>query len=386
MIILDLNMAAGEFELISSETYLFYNTETGQFDFYSNYMDIEEADSERFEDDVWIAAPSQQDLNEYAIMSDFADSVTDERKNELLNVALEGRGAFRRFKDTLPRVDLEDEWYAFKREAFIRIAQEWCEVNGIKYVNTAETRKPKSSQSSNSKGAKPLDAPDSKLAVTLPTLQSHNHIVGDIERGVKVFNGGGIEFEKREPYTYWVKVPHKHGSKFVSVVFTRDGEDIKKHFCDCTWADKKPPVCRHVVAAVLAIQNGIAETKLAIGKAATVRATVTDKKTARAAGSGSLDVLATPMMIALMEQAACDCLADCLDGKQTSVGSLINVEHTVPSPVGAEITASATIDSVFGRKVEFTVTASDKSGEIGKGKHTRIIVDKESFMKKAQTR
>jgi len=127
-------------------------------------------------------------------------------------------------------------------------------------------------------------------------------------------------------------------------------------------------------------QNGIVETKLASGKSATVSATVTERDTANAVGSGSLDVFATPMMIALMERAACECLADCLYGGQTSVGTLINVEHVAASPVGAEVTATATIDSVLGRRVEFAVIANSGDRVIGKGKHTRVIVDVERFM------
>ena len=56
---LDLNAAADEFEMINSETQLFYNKETGEFDFYSDFMDIEEADAEKFDDEAWISAPSQ---------------------------------------------------------------------------------------------------------------------------------------------------------------------------------------------------------------------------------------------------------------------------------------------------------------------------------------
>ena len=98
---LDLNKAADEFEIISDEHQLFYNKETGEFDFYIDpiYSGIED-DAEKFEDDCWIAAPSQRELGEYDIMVSFAETVTDPRANELLCVALEGRGAFRRFKDS----------------------------------------------------------------------------------------------------------------------------------------------------------------------------------------------------------------------------------------------------------------------------------------------
>jgi hypothetical protein len=101
-----------------------------------------------------------------------------------------------------------------------------------------------------------------KYAVSVSTLERHNHIIGDIARGVKVYENGGIEFMEffyDDPDRYIAKVPHKGGVKNVSVLFSRDGRDIEEYFCDCTWRDKEPPVCRHVVAAVLAIQNGISE-------------------------------------------------------------------------------------------------------------------------------
>ena len=112
------------------------------------------------------------------------------------------------------------------------------------------------------------------IAVTMVTLKSHNHIVGDVERGVKVYNSGGVEWEEHRSGQYLARVPHKGDFKMVTVTFTRDGTDIKNIYCHCTCQHKKPPVCRHVVAAVLAIQGGITETKLALGKTATIEATV----------------------------------------------------------------------------------------------------------------
>jgi len=130
---LDLNAAADEFDMISDDMHLFYNTETGEFDFYADFMESGDVDAEKFEEDCWIAAPSQRDIGEYDMMSDFADTVTDPRKNELLCVALEGKGAFRRFKDTLHRVGLTEQWYAFKHDAYVELAREWCEENEIPY-------------------------------------------------------------------------------------------------------------------------------------------------------------------------------------------------------------------------------------------------------------
>ena len=122
------------------------------------------------------------------------------------------------------------------------------------------------------------------------------------------------------------------------------------------------------------------------GKTATVTTTVTDKNTAKAVGSGNLDVFATPMMIALMEQAACECIADSLESTQSSVGTQINVAHTAASPLGATISATATVSDVDGRKVSFTVAAHDGTNEIGNGTHERFVIDAERFMKKLEQR
>ena len=131
----DLNKAAEAFEMIDAETHLFYNTETGEFDWYNDFFGSpDDNDTEKFEDDEWVMAPTQWDIEEYEMMVDFAGAVDDPRKCELLCVALEGRGAFRRFKDTLYRVDMTEEWYKFKHEKYIEVAREWCEQNGLEYI------------------------------------------------------------------------------------------------------------------------------------------------------------------------------------------------------------------------------------------------------------
>lgn len=123
---------------------------------------------------------------------------------------------------------------------------------------------------------------------------------------------------------------------------------------------------------------------MTIGKTARASVSVTGQNTARAVGSGSLEVFATPMMIALMERAACAALADCLEEGQTSVGVSVSVSHTAASPVGALVTAEAVITSIDGRKIEFDVAARDENNCIGAGKHTRVIVDGAKFMKKLE--
>jgi len=127
-------------------------------------------------------------------------------------------------------------------------------------------------------------------------------------------------------------------------------------------------------------------TEMKIGKYALVSAVVDDTNTALAVESGGLAVFSTPMMIALMERAAFECLEENLEPGQTSVGTAINISHNVACPVGAEITATAIIDGIFERRIEFSVAACDNHGEIGNGKHTRMIVDSQRLMDKAIAR
>jgi len=94
-------------------------------------------------------------------------------------------------------------------------------------------------------------------AVTLRRLEEHNHIVGDIPRGVKLYENGGIEYTELELNYFVGRVPHKKGeTKTVAITFSSDGLDIEHHFCDCNRLSTSPPICRHIVAAVLAIQGG----------------------------------------------------------------------------------------------------------------------------------
>lgn len=115
------------------------------------------------------------------------------------------------------------------------------------------------------------------------------------------------------------------------------------------------------------------------GSAETV---VRETNTALAMGSGSLYVFATPSMIALMEQAACNAVAACLDEESTSVGTLVNITHNAATGMGKAVTATATLVEVQGRKLVFEVTAADEDKQIGKGTHERFIVNKEKFMAK----
>lgn len=118
------------------------------------------------------------------------------------------------------------------------------------------------------------------------------------------------------------------------------------------------------------------------GLTGTAETVVHETNTALAMGSGSLHVFATPSMIALMEQAACNAVAACLDEESTSVGTLVNITHDAATGMGKTVTATATLVEVQGRKLVFEVTAADEDKQIGKGTHERFIVNKEKFMTK----
>ena len=103
---------------------------------------------------------------------------------------------------------------------------------------------------------------------------------------------------------------------------------------------------------------------------------------AKTVGSGDLEVFATPAMAALMENAAMLAVAGSLPEGSTTVGSLLQITHNRPSGLGETVEAVAVLDEVEGRKLTFTVTASDSKGIVGEGKHVRYIVDTQKFMEK----
>lgn len=109
---------------------------------------------------------------------------------------------------------------------------------------------------------------------------------------------------------------------------------------------------------------------------------VTEQMKACVVGSGDVNVLATPMMIAFMENCASNCLKQFLEDGETSVGAIINSTHIAPTPVGMKVFVKATITEVDRKKVDFEVIARDEKEEIGRATHTRFIVNKEKFENK----
>ena len=121
---------------------------------------------------------------------------------------------------------------------------------------------------------------------------------------------------------------------------------------------------------------------LEIGLTHTSALIVEEQHLAANVGSGDLRVLATPMMMALMENAAMLAVAPELEDGQSTVGGQISASHLKPTGLGQEVKATAELVKVDGRKLTFRVTASDEEGVIGEGEHLRFIVGREKFMSK----
>src|SRR5436305_11359097 len=120
------------------------------------------------------------------------------------------------------------------------------------------------------------------------------------------------------------------------------------------------------------------------GLSAAVEHVVTEADTAIALGSGAVPVLGTPRIVALFEQAACRALEGELRPGETSVGLRVEVAHLAPTKVGSTVRAEATLDRTEGRRLVFTVSASDACGLVAAGKVTRVIVDLDTFLEKAR--
>ena len=131
---------------------------------------------------------------------------------------------------------------------------------------------------------------------------------------------------------------------------------------------------------VLVILYQILEAMIEIGFKHISELMVTDAVTAMSVGSGDMPVLATPMLLALMENAAMLAVKEELPEGCTTVGGHISSSHLKPSKIGDVVRAEAEVTKVEGKKIEFKVAAY--SGEIllGEGTHLRFIVEREKFM------
>ena len=126
--------------------------------------------------------------------------------------------------------------------------------------------------------------------------------------------------------------------------------------------------------------------EIAVGMKGEVGTTVEREDTALEVGSGSLLVYATPCMVALMEGAACEAIAQALGENQTTVGTALNIEHVSATPVGLDVRAEATVTAVEGKVITFEVKAFDEAGEIGRGTHKRVVINSQKFLEKTYSK
>ena len=113
---------------------------------------------------------------------------------------------------------------------------------------------------------------------------------------------------------------------------------------------------------------------------------VTPENTAKTMGSGTLNVFATPALVALAEKTCWMSVAPELDEGCGSVGTKLELEHTAPTPVGMTVTCESELTAVEGRKLVFHVTLHDEKGPVGGGTHERFIVNDAKFAAKAEAK
>ena len=114
--------------------------------------------------------------------------------------------------------------------------------------------------------------------------------------------------------------------------------------------------------------------------------TVNEANTAKTMGSGTLDVFATPALIALMEETCWRSVADQLEDGCGTVGTLLEIRHTAPTPIGMDVTCESELVEVDGRRLVFTVQAHDAKGLVGEGRHERFVIQNEKFQAKANAK
>jgi fluoroacetyl-CoA thioesterase len=110
---------------------------------------------------------------------------------------------------------------------------------------------------------------------------------------------------------------------------------------------------------------------------------VTDRDTALALASGDVEVLATPRVVGLAEEATVRAVQNELDDGTTTVGYRVQLDHLAPTAIGGEVRAEATLELIESRRLTFRVAVSDARGLVAAGRITRVVVDRARFLEKA---
>lgn len=122
---------------------------------------------------------------------------------------------------------------------------------------------------------------------------------------------------------------------------------------------------------------------LRIGDRAEIEVRVEKAMTASHFGNEGMEVLATPYLISLSEQAAIRCLAPYLEAGQGSVGTSVQLRHLAPTPVGMAVRVVASVTEMDGRRFAFAIEAYDEKEKIAEGVHERFVVDRARFLQRA---
>ncbi len=126
--------------------------------------------------------------------------------------------------------------------------------------------------------------------------------------------------------------------------------------------------------------------ELKIGTEYTIKAQVTEPMTARQMGSGQAEVLATPSLLALMEQAAWKSVAPMLEEGQSTVGTFAALKHLAATPPGMQVRVTARLTAVDRRKLSFFIEAFDAAEKVAEAEHERFVIDSAKFMAKAESK
>lgn len=118
---------------------------------------------------------------------------------------------------------------------------------------------------------------------------------------------------------------------------------------------------------------------LEVGLEYTFTMTVEPHMTAKSMKSGALDVFATPVMIACMENCCLECVQPHLEAGMSTVGTAVDIKHVAATPIGMQVRFACRLEEIDRRRLVFTVTANDEAGLIGEGRHERFIVDSSKF-------
>lgn len=121
-------------EFTNDEIEYYYNPDTEEI-FMSNIGEIENLNEDELDElfEKSIMLPTRYDINEYEMMEDFAETIEDTRLQNQLYISLNGRGVFRRFKDTCINFDIIDDWYNYRDQKYKELAINWCKDNNIEF-------------------------------------------------------------------------------------------------------------------------------------------------------------------------------------------------------------------------------------------------------------